>query len=89
MEKVYRLIMWLITKITQYTYQNLYPQGFFRGKNNNDGVRVSGGTNGLGMKLTSNNSKHFVLQTVDTERKKYFSQESFNRLSDIKQVLRQ
>lgn len=54
---------------------------FLAGSNNtNDKNRISGGTNGLGIKLTSNNSKHFILKTADLERKKYYVQESYDRL---------
>lgn len=54
---------------------------FLAGSNNTDDEnRISGGTNGLGIKLTSNNSRHFVLETVDLERKKHYIQESHNRL---------
>lgn len=55
---------------------------FLAGSNNsNDNNRISGGTNGLGIKLTSNNSKHFVLETVDIVRKKHYIQESHDRLA--------
>lgn len=54
---------------------------FLAGSNNSDDSnRISGGTNGLGIKLTSNNSKHFILETVDIGRKKHYIQESHNRL---------
>lgn len=57
---------------------------FLAGSNNvTDENRISGGTNGLGIKLTSNNSKHFVLETADIDRKKYFVQESHDRLERI------
>jgi DNA topoisomerase-2 len=57
---------------------------FLAGSNNTDDKsRISGGTNGLGIKLTSNNSKHFILETVDLERKKHYVQESHNRLKRI------
>jgi DNA topoisomerase-2 len=55
---------------------------FLAGSNNSDDKnRISGGTNGLGIKLTSNNSKHFVLETVDIVRKKHYIQESHDRLA--------
>ena len=54
---------------------------FLAGSNNTDDKnRISGGTNGLGIKLTSNNSKHFVLETSDIIRKKHYVQESYDRL---------
>ena len=54
---------------------------FLAGSNNSsDDTRISGGTNGLGIKLTSNNSKHFILETVDLISKKHYVQESHNRL---------
>jgi DNA topoisomerase-2 len=54
---------------------------FLAGSNNSDDKdRISGGTNGLGIKLTSNNSKHFILETSDLERKKHYVQESHDRL---------
>ena len=57
---------------------------FLAGSNNtDDSNRISGGTNGLGIKLTSNNSKHFILTTADIERKKHYVQESHNRLEKI------
>jgi DNA topoisomerase-2 len=52
-------------------------------KNNNDNERISGGTNGLGIKLTANNSKHFIVETVDLDRKLHYIQEIHDRLNKI------
>jgi DNA topoisomerase-2 len=42
---------------------------------NDDEIRVVGGVNGLGIKLTNIFSKSFVIETIDSTRKKIYKQE--------------
>lgn len=48
----------------------------FSGKNfkSADEIHVRGGTNGIGMKIVNYFSKWFQIETIDLERKKYYSQ---------------
>ena len=57
---------------------------FLAGSNNSDDEdRVTGGVNGIGLSMVFNNSNHTILETVDIENKKYFKQETHNRLEVI------
>jgi DNA gyrase/topoisomerase IV subunit B len=57
---------------------------FLAGSNNaDDENRVTGGVNGIGLSMVFNNSVHTILETVDIDRKKYYIQETFDRLSII------
>ena len=42
---------------------------------NDDEIRVVGGVNGLGIKLTNIFSKSFIIETIDSNRKKIYKQE--------------
>jgi DNA topoisomerase-2 len=50
---------------------------------NDDEVRIVGGVNGLGIKLTNIFSKSFMIETVDSTRKKIYKQEFKDRMLDI------
>ena len=52
---------------------------------NDDEVRVVGGVNGLGIKLTNIFSKSFIIETVDSTRKKLYIQQFSENLT-IKEV---
>lgn len=57
---------------------------FLAGSNNNDDEeRITGGVNGIGLSMVNNNSEHFVLETVDLDRKKHYIQECHDRLKII------
>lgn len=57
---------------------------FLAGSNNDESEdEITGGTNGIGLSMVNNNSKHFILETVDIDRKKYYKQECHNRLGTI------
>jgi DNA gyrase/topoisomerase IV subunit B len=57
---------------------------FLAGTNNvDDNGRITGGVNGVGMSMVNNNSKHFVLTTVDIGRKKHYVQECRDRLGVV------
>ena len=43
--------------------------------------KVTGGRNGYGAKLTNIFSKRFVVETADSKKKKFYSQEFKNNLS--------
>ena len=45
--------------------------------------KVTGGRNGFGAKLTNIYSKHFVIETVDVERKKKYLQEAWDNMTRI------
>ena len=52
---------------------------------NDDEVRIVGGVNGLGIKLTNIFSKSFIIETVDSTRKKIYKQEFKENLT-IKEI---
>jgi len=52
---------------------------------NDDEVRIVGGVNGLGIKLTNIFSKSFIIETVDSTRKKIYRQEFKENLT-IKEI---
>lgn len=57
---------------------------FLAGSNNvEDTERITGGVNGIGLSMVNNNSTHFILETADIDRKKYYEQECHNRLTRI------
>lgn len=57
---------------------------FLAGSNNaDDENRITGGVNGIGLSMVFNNSNYTSLETVDIDRKKYYKQETRNRLSEI------
>lgn len=56
---------------------------FLSGSNYDDSsTRTGAGTNGIGSKASNVYSKHFVIETVDSERKKKFVQEFSNNMSE-------
>jgi DNA topoisomerase-2 len=52
---------------------------------NDDEVRIVGGVNGLGIKLTNIFSKSFIIETIDSSRKKIYRQEFKENLT-IKEI---
>jgi len=52
---------------------------------NDDEVRIVGGVNGLGIKLTNIFSKSFIIETIDSTRKKIYRQEFKENLT-IKEI---
>lgn len=60
----------------------LYLKGENLDKDAND---ITGGTNGLGMKLTNTYSNRFTLETYDDSNKKLYTQTSRNNMSQIEE----
>ena len=68
----------------------LIASEFLTGDNldeDDDDMRITGGTNGLGMKLTNAFSDYMTIRTVDTKKKKYYEQTFKNRLEIIEEPI--
>lgn len=64
----------------------LIASEFLSGDNlDEDSMRITGGTNGAGLKLTNAFSDYLTIRTVDTKVKKYYEQTFRNRLLKIEE----
>jgi DNA topoisomerase-2 len=68
--------------VTMYAPQ-LIASEFLSGDNLDDADRITGGTNGAGLKLTNAFSEYLTIRTVDTKVKKYYEQTFEDRLLKI------
>ena len=65
----------------------LIASEFLSGDNLDDTDRITGGTNGAGLKLTNAFSEYLTLKTVDMKVKKYYEQTFKNRLLVINEPI--
>uniref|UniRef100_A0A6C0CGS4 DNA topoisomerase (ATP-hydrolyzing) n=1 Tax=viral metagenome TaxID=1070528 RepID=A0A6C0CGS4_9ZZZZ len=77
-----------ITKHTEYEIwipELIFGELLTSSNYNDEEVRIVGGVNGLGIKLTNIFSKSFIIETVDSDKKKIYKQEFKDNLT-IKEI---